>query len=353
MYEIDLNPSGSLDDSDLEKGIHEKLVLLRRLNVTTGSYEIVGQIDLGSIGRVIGFVEDWSHERLFIREYGARLYYRYWVLEAKKLKVVTKLDVESQEPQMPLVVSPDGSRIWISWKSGDVAQGRSAWLTSVVDAVNYKTIRTLTEFTVRTSSFGRESSEFSEDGKWLYTYRLSRNPTIIDEADTLIVVDASTDEILNVIPYSTITLGNLTIRGIRNGKLIGTQELQRDADTQPGVFGLVYDLSARKLISRVSLADFSEGWSFVDGTGKRLVINVWKETPDGQLIPAGSLNVFDMEKGLASKVAVRGRVLLSLEQNEVVYVAVDHELAKIDVGTASVIEHFPLSRQTQGVKRSR
>jgi endonuclease V-like protein UPF0215 family len=345
-YELDLNPSGTLSDDELSKAMHEKTVVLRQLDPTTGSYQVVGPIDLGGIGRVTAMFEDSTHGRIFLQEYVSRLYYKLWVIDAKHLRVATALDIRSPEPEMPLVVSPDGHLLFISWQPDNAVPGGPVWQTAAIDTRNYKTIQRSSDFTVHLSRFGGlESSEFSEDGKQLFTYKLSANSALNDSADTLLVIDASTSRITETIPYSDMAPGRLTVRGVRNGKVIATEELEQGGSSNPSVFGVVYDLGSQKLLRRVVLDGYAAGWSLVDRTGSKLVIDVWKETPDEELVPAGSLHIFDLQNGRSSKISIVGRVLLSSPQDEIVYVGSDHQLAKVDIQAAAVTEQLPLTRQ--------
>src|SRR6266568_2572127 len=132
-YELDLNPSGTLSDDDLSKAMHEKKVVLRQLDPATGSYQVVGPIDLGGIGRVTAMFEDSTHGRIFLQEYVGRLYYELWVIDTKHLRVATALDIRSQEPEMPLVVSPDGNLLYISWQPDNADQGGPVWQTTAID----------------------------------------------------------------------------------------------------------------------------------------------------------------------------------------------------------------------------
>jgi len=346
VYELDLNPTGSLTDDDLNRALHEKQILLRRLNVETGAYDVVGDIDVSGISTISGMSEDWERDRLFIQEYVGRAFYRYWVIDAKNAKVVGLLDATSSEPIMPLVVNPDGNQIYLSWKREEVAGAHSNWQTSIIDGTSYKTMAVSKEFTIHEPPFGLESSEFSEDGKWLYTYEFSSNLEIQDSADTLLVIDASDYKPIKSIPYSSISAGKLTIVGIRGGKAITIEELGQSAGLGPSFHALVYDLNLRKLVSRAPLPGFSEGSAMVDRGGKKLVVNTWKKTAEGELVPAGLLTIFDVETGRRATLPVSGTVLLST--GESFYIDENGELDQLDVAVDRVVGRHPLTRQTPG-----
>jgi hypothetical protein len=280
-------------------------------------------------------IADFNHGRLFLQEYAGRSYYRYWVVNATTPKVLSVINVTSTEPDMPIVVSPDGSKIYISYVPVEGGER----VTAIVNGVSYAVSDRTRQFVVRQSSIEGNSTYYSASGDVFLAYS-NDGTSPRDEVDVLAIINGETDQVEKSIPFSRVASGSLDVLGFRNGDLIAL-----DSNSN-STYAVLYDTRSGKISSRTILGGFPDGWTRLTPDGKEIFVDAWEQSGDfGDLMPAGAVVLYDVRTGARTSIAETGWFIdFAPQQSDTAVFSVGDHLVGLPLNNSSSKYKIPLIR---------
>ncbi|MBZ5551792.1 MAG: hypothetical protein LAO21_03655 [Acidobacteriia bacterium] len=258
VYIVDENPFGRLGEYELTRNVHDHTCRIKSLDIATGEISVIGDVDFSMIGRIVDYVGDEGHGRLFVQDYyPGENQYRWWVVDVNKKKVLRKLPVISRDSLGKLFISPDGKTIAMDYSETTSQKDPMEWKnkTIILSGETYGSLHTPSEYWV--GGNGTISHPlYSDDSSLLYAYGPGRN---------LVTVSLSNFAILDTLPLNGLAEGNRRVGpdDLQNEKILLHACKGEGATLDCYLF--TYDLGSKKTSKKINTFPFGESYLSPDG----------------------------------------------------------------------------------------
>ncbi len=217
-----------------------------------------------------------------------RLTPHIYVYDLKVLKFIKDLGIMSGNPDVNILVSPNGKQLYINW----FVKEKGGWVYDLYDA---KSLSNIKRFTVGEFVWGPITT-FSPDGSKIYVYD--------GETDKVLIYETINFSLLDTIVLTTIWRTDVFAQGIEDYKgekiLISETEKNNPADPSKDTL-FVYDLKTKTLSLRINTGLSGDEKLSPDGTKFFLNEEQVILSEDGSFIKyrksLGRLHVYDVATG--------------------------------------------------------
>jgi len=229
-------------------------------------------------------VVDKMNKHLFVVT--GRLTPYIYVYDLNKLKFIKDIGIVSGNPDVGILVSPNGNQLFIRWFDPK----ERGWFFDLYDAKNLSEVRNLGEFV-----WGSNTT-FSPDGNKIYAYD--------GETDKILIYETTTFTLLDTINLNAIwrTDGYLSgIEDYKNEKILIRETKIVTQDSPPEVTYFVYDLKSKTLYPKIITIVAGEAKLSLDGASFFIhdEDSVWSEDKRYVMYQksTGKLHIYDVATG--------------------------------------------------------
>lgn len=254
--------------------------------IDTDTDTIVGNLKFAKSSHVqdgqTSVVKDQANKNIYVVT--GRLTPSIYVYDLKTLKFKKNLGIRAGNPDVGILVSPNGKQLFIRWFDPK----ERGWFFDLYDATNLTEIRNMGAFT------WESITTFSPDGSKIFVYERVNKKIKIYETKTFTLVDAID---LNAVWRTNVFAQNIVDVEKEKFAIVENEKAQRTDPSKYTVF--VYDLQSKTSSPRIATGIMGSTGLSPDGTK----IFVSEEQPIGganyvkYFKSMGRLHIYDVATG--------------------------------------------------------